>query len=259
MNMHHKLLLASGLLGLAACSRTIEVADHDGKALAAAIQAANADTGKTTIRLAKRGMYVIDSPAEAGLLLPSIRGHVEIEGNGAEIRAYTDQPVALLQVEKNGELELQRLSLAEGGDGAVRNYGELALDRVQIVDSSALRANAIVLNHGNLRAADSQIAFNSLSPVRRDAGTVLNYGSIELDRSAIHDNYTLGKYPSLAVAGGVLNYGELRVDGLTMANNSADNGGDLLSASGILNLGNGQVSGDIAGIRETMPVVPLGR
>lgn len=259
MNMHHKLLLASGLLGLGACSRTIEVADHDGKALATAIQAANASTGKTTIRLAKRGMYVIDSPAEAGLLLPSIRGHVEIEGNGAEIRAYTDQPVALLQVEKNGELELQHLSLAEGGDGAVRNYGELALDRVKIVDSSALRANAIVLNHGNLRAEDSQIAFNSLSPARRDAGTVLNYGSIELDRSAIHDNYTLGKYPGLAVAGGVLNYGELRVDGLTMANNSADNGGELLSASGILNLGNGQVSGDIAGIRETMPVVALGR
>ena len=67
-----------------------------------------------------------------------------------------------------------------------------------------------------------------------------------------------GKF-DLAVAGGVLNYGELRVDGLTMANNSADNGGDLLSASGILNLGNGQVSGDIAGIRETMPVVALGR
>lgn len=259
MNTHRKLLIASGLIAIAGCSRTIDVADHDGKALAAAIHAANADSGKTTIRLAKHGMYVIDSPAEAGLLLPSIRGHVEIEGNGAEIRAYTDQPVALLQVEKQGELELQRLSLAEGGDGAVRNFGELALDRVQIVDSSALRASAIVLNHGTLHADASRIAFNSLSPARRDAGTILNYGRIELDRTTIHDNYTLGKYPGLAVAGGVLNYGELRVDGLTMANNNADNGSGLLTAAGILNLGNGQVSGDVAGIRETMPVAALAR
>ncbi|MFT3805539.1 hypothetical protein [Arenimonas sp.] len=259
MTPHRMLLLAPGLIALAACSRTIDIADHDGKALAAAIHAANADAGKTTIRLAKRGMYVIDAPAEPGLLLPSVRGHIEIQGNGAEIRAYTDQPVALLQVETKGELRLQSLSLAEGSDGAIRNFGELEFERVSIVDSSAQRANAIVLNHGTLHAEDSRIAYNGLSPALRDAGTVLNYGRIELDRSAIHDNYTLGKYPSLAVAGGVLNYGELRVDGLTMANNNADNGGDLLSTTGILNLGNGRVSGDIASIRETLPVAALGR
>lgn len=259
MNLHRNILLASGLLALAACSRTIDVADHDGKGLVAAIHAANAASEPTRIRLAKRGLYVIDRPAEAGLLLPSIRGDIEIEGNGAEIRAYTDQPVALLQVEKQGELRLERLSLAEGGDGAVRNYGELELDRVSIVDNSALRASAILLNHGELRAEDSRIAFNSLSPTLRDAGTVLNYGRIEFDRTSIHDNYALGKYPSLAVAGGVLNYGQLSVDGLTMANNSADNGGESLNAAGILNLGNGRVSGKVASIRETIPVASLGR
>lgn len=257
MRTYRRLLLASGVIALAACSRTIEVADHDGKALAAAIHAANADPGKTVIRLARHGMYVIDAPAEAGLLLPSVRSDIEIEGNGAEIRAYTDQPVALLQIEKQGELTLERLSLAEGGDGAVRNYGELVLDRVQIVDSSALRANAIVLNHGTLLAEDSQIAFNSLSRAQRDAGTVLNYGRIEFDRSAIHDNRALGKYPGLAIAGGVLNYGQLRVDGLTLANNNADNGGELLAAAGILNLGNGNVSGDASSLREAGPIAAL--
>jgi hypothetical protein len=261
MRHHSRLFIAALLLGLTACSRTIEIADHDAAGLTAAIRQANTSGRKTTLRLARHGMYVVHDAAEAGLVLPSVRGKLTIEGNGAEIRAYTGEKVALLQVERGGELRIEKLSLAEGSEGAVRNYGELALDKVRITDSFARRAIAIVLNHGKLRARDSEIAYNTLAVAQRDAGTVLNYGKIELDRTAIHDNRALGKYPSLAVAGGVLNYGSLQVDGLRLADNDADNGGELLSAVGILNIGNGRVSGDIGAdaIRETMPVAVLAR
>ena len=59
----------------------------------------------------------------------------------------------------------------------------------------------------------------------------------------------------------MLNYGSLKVDGLQLADNDADNGGDFLSAAGILNIGNGRVSGDIGreAIRETMPVAVMAR
>lgn len=258
MNLRSKLLFASVLLGLAACSRTVEIGDHDAAGLAAAIRQANDSGRSTTLRLARHGMYVVRDDAGDGLLLPSVRGKLAIEGNGAEIRAYTRGPVALLQVEQGGELHLEKLSLAEGSDGAVRNFGTLVLDQVRITDSVARRAQGIVLNHGVLSARDSEIAYNTLAIARRDAGTVLNYGDIELDRTTIHDNRTLGQYPSLAVAGGVLNYGRLSVDGLRLADNDADNGGGLFQTAGILNIGNGQVRGQIArdAIREATALAP---
>lgn len=243
------LLLIAGLGSVAACGRgaEVEIANNDSAALVEAIRQANARPGHDTIRLARNGLYILGSVAEPGLLLPPIRGELTIEGNHGEIRGYSDQPAALLQVEPGAELAIANLVLAEGTDGAVRNYGTLQLDHVAIVDGSVSQMPAIVLNHGQLEVRDSQIAFNLLLANRRDSGTVLNYGDIILERSRIHDNRAVGRQPSVATAGGILNFGSVKVDGLVLEHN--DLPGEetpQLSFGGILNLGNGKVSGTTA-------------
>jgi hypothetical protein len=237
------LLLVIGTSLLIGCAKHIDVANNDPQGLVRAIEQANRGPGKYVIRLARRGVYILDRPAEPGLLLPRIRGELVIEGVGAEIRGYSARPLALLQVEKGARLSLDRLTLAEGSDGAVRNFGRLSLEHVGIIDSTGAERSAIVLNHGELTARDSEIAYNTLAIARRDAGTVLNYGQMGLERTSIHDNRAQGRSRDQAVAGGVLNFGKLRVDGLALAHNQADENPADLSFAGILNLGNGSVEG----------------
>jgi hypothetical protein len=240
------LLLVIGTSLLIGCANRVELANHDARGLVRAIAQANSEPGKHVIRLANRGVYILDRAAEPGLLLPRIRGELVIEGVGAEIRGYSDQPLALLQVEKGARLSLDRVTLAEGSDGAVRNFGRLRLDQVGIIDSTGADRSAIVLNHGELSARDSEIAYNTLAIARRDAGTVLNYGTIDFERTVIHDNRAVGRSPDQAVAGGILNFGALRVDRLTLTGNEADDEHAGLNFAGILNLGNGIVEGDTA-------------
>lgn len=238
-------VMIAGLSGLNACSRStdIEIANNDSKALVEALRRASATPGHDTIRLARNGLYILGGEAETGLLLPSLHGDITIEGNRSEIRGYSAKPAAIIQVEDGADVRIENLVLAEGTDGALRNYGNLRLEHVAIVDSSVSRTPAIVLNHGRIDALDSEIAYNLLLGNRRDAGTVLNYGEIELDRSRIHDNRALGRYPSVAVAGGILNFGSVKADGLLLENNEQPDDAPSLSFGGILNLGNGRFSG----------------
>jgi len=253
--------LLMGMFFLAGCSRQVDVADHDVRGLLAAIRTANTTPGPHVIRLAHRGLYVLSESAEPGLLLPTVRSDLVIEGDGSEIRGYSGEKLALLQVEKGSQLTLDKLSLAEGSDGAIRNFGTLHLNEVRVTDSTGSRISAIVLNHGRLDARNSEIAYNTISIAQRDAGTVLNYGDIELDGTSIHDNRASTKYPGQATAGGVLNFGSLRIDGLQLQDNDAEGAGDALDFPGILNVGNGVVEGktDRGTVREATALADLGR
>ena len=250
MRIHFTLLMLVGSVSLSACSRGtgVEIANNDSAGLVRAIQQANASPGHDTIRLARNGLYVLGDAAQAGLLLPAVQGKLTIEGNHAEIRGYSPKPAALVQIDRGAALQLENLVLAEGTDGAIRNYGQLSLDNVAVVDSSVDRLPAIVLNHGRLQARDSEIAYNLLLASRRDAGTVLNYGEIELEGFRIHGNRALARSPELAVSGGILNFGTISGKGLQLEDNNLQ-GEDTpgLSFGGILNLGNGRVDGITAG------------
>lgn len=258
MTYSHRLTLLALAL-LSGCARVTDIADHDSRALVAAIRQANADPGPHTLRLAKHGLYLLDTAAEPGLLLPAIHGQLRIEGNGAEIRGYTDQRLALLQVGRGGTVALTDLELAEGGQGAIRNFGALDLDHVRVTDSTGSRIDAIVLNVGQLRAHDSEIAYNALTSAQRDAGTLLNYGQLDLARTRIHDNLAAGTVPQQAVAGAILNFGRVQVDGVDTSNNSIESDGGPLRFAGILNLGSGQVEGSIGSgtVRAADPVALL--
>lgn len=205
-----RLLLGCALvLSSAACTRESRIADHDGKALVAALAAAQSGNGPHRIVLARRGSYVLSSPSETGLLLPSITGDLTIEGNGAEIRSYADGAVALLEVGREGNVTLRDLALAEGSDGAIRNFGTLRLVSTRVMDSSANRASSIVLNRGTLRMEDSVVAFNSLDGDDRDSGMVLNYGDLLVANARVTDNVVAHG------VNGVLNLGRGRIQGET--------------------------------------------
>ena len=243
-------LLLLATMALSACTSKVEMLpNNDARALVDAIRVANATPGQHTIRLARNGLYVLAQEAEPGLLLPSIRGKLVIEGNGSEIRAYTSSRVALLEVGDLGNVTVRQLSLAEGSNGAIRNFGKLSLESSRVVDSTGTQVSAIVLNHGELIARQSEFAYNALEDSQRDAGTVLNYGKLTLEGSRIHDNRVQRARAALGAAGAVLNMGILNVDSTLLENNVAvDTASDsgqpgYLRFAGVLNLGNGRVEG----------------
>lgn len=240
------LLLSAAILGLSACSRGLEfeIANTDSAGLAEAIRAANQTPGHDTIRLARNGFYILSQEAEAGLLLPAVRGKLTIEGNHAELRGYSARPAAILEVGEDARLRIHDLVMAEGTNGTLRNYGRLRLANVEVVDGSVATVPAIVLNHGELDADGVEIAYNHLLSNRRDAGTVLNYGQARFTDSLIHGNRAVGRYPTVVVSGGVLNFGRVEARGLAFADNEIPSDDpQRISFGGILNLGNGEVTG----------------
>lgn len=48
-------------------------------------------------------------------------------------------------------MTLRDLALAEGSDGAIRNFGTLRLVSTQVLDSTGNRSSSIVLNRGRLQ------------------------------------------------------------------------------------------------------------
>lgn len=239
------LTVVSSLLVGCAGGIEAEIANNDSAGLADAIRAANARPGHSTIRLQRRGLYILGQEAQDGLLLPAVAGKLTIEGNHAEIRGYSGAPAAILEVSAGAEMRIENLVIAEGTNGIVRNYGQLRLENVGIVDGSVRTIPAIVLNHGQLEAVGGEIAYNHLLSNRRDAGTVLNYGQARFTDTRIHGNRAIGSYPTLAVSGGILNFGEIQAHGLAFADNEIP-AEDLprLSFGGILNVGNGRVEGE---------------
>lgn len=240
------LLVITVAAGLCACGRGFEaeIANNDSVGLSDAIRAANAAPGHSTIRLARNGFYILSREDEAGLLLPSIQGRLTLEGNYAELRGYSTRPAAILEVQEGARLEIENLVVAEGTDGTLRNYGWLRLDNVDVVDGSVSASPAIVLNHGELVAIGGEIAYNHLLSNRRDAGTVLNYGSARFTDTRIHGNRAIGRYASVAASGGVLNFGLVEADDLAFDDNELPaEDRPRLSFGGILNMGNGRVTG----------------
>lgn len=217
------------------------VRNRDAAALAGAIRHANESPGADVIVLSRGGIYPILDAAADGLALPTVTGALRIEGNGAEIRRYTDARLMLLQVAPGAHLELHGLTLAEGARGAVHNRGTLVLEHVRITDSTSSEPAAIVLNEGELFASDSEFGFNQLLGARSDGGTLVNRGVMHLTNTRIVSNSASREHP-LTAAAAVLNLGTLELEAVTVADNrlSGETGGELTA---VLNLLGGHSSG----------------
>jgi hypothetical protein len=240
-------LLAALALALTApaLAADVDIGNRDPDGLAAAMQVANDTPGEHRIRLAAGGLYTLDG-APGGRRLPVVTGRLVIDGRGAEIRRYGKGPLTLIEVADGAELTLANLTLAEGNHGALRNFGQLALQSVRIVDSSGEGLRGVVVNHGSLRAEDSLFAWNRVDGAGRDAGTVINHGDLQLLRSRIEGNRVSRRWPSLAVAGAVLNHGRLAIEDCDIIDNAIDDDFGGLAADGVLNLDTGSVDGQLA-------------
>jgi hypothetical protein len=245
--VHRPTLASSVLLVLASLLQEAAAADYfianrDTTGLAAAIRHANSTPQPDTLHLAKDGLYALDGEAEAGLALPPILGRLTLRGHGAEIRRNTAQPLALLEVARDGELDIHALTLAEGGRGAVRNHGTLRLHASAVVDGTTQSENAIVQNFGTLEARDTVFGYNQVAGAGRDAAIVLNYGSMHLQRCRVAANSLSRRYPTLAAAP-LLNYGELVLDAIALEDNVVIDGFEGLASAAVLNLGVGRTAG----------------
>ena len=227
------------------------VANRDSAGLAGAIRHANASPGADIIFLAKDGLYAFDAPTEAGLALPPVQGRLTLVGRGAEIRRNTEQALALLEVAAGAELDVDSLTLAEGSRGSVRNHGTLRVWRSAIVDGTTLSESAIVQNYGRFEARDSTIGYNQVTGAGRDAGIVLNYGSMRLENCRLAGNQLSRRYPTLAAAP-LLNYGELAVQALAFEDNAILDDFEGMASAAVLNLGTGRTAGS-----EPPPILPL--
>ncbi len=229
------------LCGVSAQAAEIRVADRDTQGLIRALQQANASTEKTTIRLARHGLYTLTQPV-AGTRntgLPVLKGPVVIDGNRAEIRRYSDADFTLLAIAETATVAISDLTLAEGSEGAILNHGKLKLRRVKVIDNVARHQSAIIENYGDIRIIDSQIGFNQLAGAERDAGTVVNYSVLHIDTSEIASNWISRRYDSLYAASAVLNFGELHLRGVQIKHNTAESGQNERALGSIVNLGKG--------------------
>lgn len=252
-------LLLTVALGPIHAAQVVDIADRDADALVAAIHQANQSREATTIRLAAGGLYTLVTPADDDreLGLPAVTGDLTILGNDADLRRYSDQDFALLAVADGGKLRIERLTLAEGSRGALVNRGELALDQVRIVDNVARAVPAIVENYGRLSVRDSEISYNQLAGAERDAGTVLNYGHLELIGSSIESNWVSRRYDSLVAASAVLNLGELKLARVRVRENTAFPEMIEASLGAIVNVGNGALQASDLTLENNEPVDTL--
>jgi len=239
------IVLLPGLSAAAAADDTIRIADRDTAALIRAIEQANLATGPTRIALAAGGLYTLDAAQPGQLGLPAIRGRLAIDGHGAEIRRYSPASMTLLEIAPGADVELSRLTLAEGSLGAIRNRGRLRLQSVVVSDSTGEALRGIVVNHGDMQASDSVFAWNRVEAGGRDIGTIINHGRLELRRSSITDNRLSRQFGTLAAAGAVLNFGALRLDDVDVGRNAIDDELGGLAYPAVVNLDSGRINGTV--------------
>lgn len=211
--------------------------------LVEAIQQAN-QTPEADIITLERALYVL-AKAEDGVhqsALPPITSPIVIRGNGAELRRYAKEDFRLLHVSESGHLKLERVVLAEGSIGAIRNRGSAELFGVVLVDSTARGASAIVENFGEMSLRGCEVSFNTVAGASRDAGTIVNWGRLSLNDTTFQGNQLSRRHEGVALASTVLNYGTAEIDDVIIAENQV---GDPIPIGApqapLVNLGNGRL------------------
>lgn len=238
-------LLGTALLGLlampvAAVVYSVEAGDTQG--LIRAIESANQTPGAHLIDL-QRGVYLLrQAYADSNNGLPVVVGQVRLMGNGAELRRYAQDDFRILEVAPGAHVRVDGLVIAEGSFGALSNHGRLECRRCLFLDHTDQRHRAIVENFGELQLTSSEVSFNTLVNAARDAGTIVNFGTVRLERSRLQGNRLSRRVSSLSLATAVLNYGVAELEDVRILENEVQWSAGVTQAEvgGVLNLGNGR-------------------
>lgn len=254
-----RLGLVSGLMGsisASAASTVFPVATTE--QLVEAIQRAN-ETPEADVISLERALYVLDAvqAQDQAAALPAITTAIVIRGNGAELRRYADDNSRIFYVAAAGHLRLERIILAEGSLGAIRNFGKTDLRRVQLVDNTANGAQAIIENHGEMSIEACEVSFNTIAGAQRDAGTIVNWGELTLAATTFEGNLLSRRYPGVALASTLLNYGHATITDVVIAENIvADEqgiGAPEAPQAPLVNLGNGRLDLKLVRERDNLP------
>ncbi|MEO6172265.1 MAG: hypothetical protein ABIP02_04030, partial [Arenimonas sp.] len=160
-----------------------------------------------------------------------------------EIRRYTKASVALVTTDKNSNVTLRNLILAEGSEGALVNNGDLLLDRVKIVDSNSGKGQAIITNFGRMSLSNSELAYNQIPVSAHDAGVIVNRGELSLSFSKVHSNTIRQDKNPLSFALGALNFGDIKINDFRIDGNDIDPEINASQLAGIINIGKAKVHG----------------
>jgi hypothetical protein len=141
----------------------------DTAALIRAIERANGAGQAVTLRLERGCTYAlsgVNNQTDGANGLPSIRGEITIEGNGATIersRAAGAPDLRLFHVASGGSLTLQEITLGNGSatyGGAIYNRGAVQVIDSTIVGNKATQGGAIYVRRGSLELFNSTISDN---------------------------------------------------------------------------------------------------
>ena len=211
------------ILGGHAQAMVFNVERGNAEGLAEAIDAANRNAGADVIEI-EAGLYSLQQqiPTAHGLVaLPVITDDLVIRGARAELRAYTSKAVHLLQIAKGAQVRIIGLTLAEGSDGALVNFGNAELQSVQIIDQSTRTASAIVSNYGNIQLRRCELSFNTVNNAAQNAGTIVNYGLARIQNTRMVGNIVSRRFESLMLASAILNYGNAELTDVKVSDSEA--------------------------------------
>ncbi len=227
-------VLAAIAIASQANAMVYSVAQGDSLGFAKAITLANASPEADVIELAA-GVYVLEGAVkgkEGFVTLPVVTGRLVIRGAKAELRAYTDRSVHLLEVATDASLKLEGVTLAEGTDGALVNYGRTELREVSVIDQTTRTAPAIISNFGEMSLVRCELSFNTIN-ASQNAGTIINYGFAGIRNTRIRGNIVSRRFQSLVLASVLLNYGKAELQKVTLSDNEAVGGLPSVSVSGV--------------------------
>ena len=222
--------LALGL-PLSVQAETFRCRAGDVPCLIAAINKANANGEKNTIRL-EAGAYTLTaidngSPGNANGL-PVITSPLTITGRGAERtiieRAASAPEFRILRVAADGTLTLTRLTLRGGSGGSsgggISNAGTVTLVRTTVTDNTASLGGGI-LNTGTLTLLHSAVTSNGREPFTCSLG-----GGISTSGTATIAYSTIAGNACALFAGGLyVRGGTVTLHASTVTDNFAQDGG----------------------------------
>ena len=243
--------LAGAPLAAAAPPPGVSIPCNNIAALDAAIVAANADTGPSTIVLATDCTYVLTSAYSGSNGLPTITEDVQLVGNFTRIERSTSAPdFRIIEISGTGDLTTTGIVYSNGivdGDGgcflmidsatltinggAIHNCqavaggaiadddgtdGPLTVTGVHLVNNFAEEVGgAIFINDGNVVKLQGSILTANLASA---GGAIFTDGSVVLQNTAVYQNHAFD------VGGGVLkDGGTVVLISSSVMNNTPDN------------------------------------
>ncbi|MET8452413.1 hypothetical protein [Streptomyces sp. NPDC005209] len=234
--------------GHAASASTVASANCSAAALVRAINAANASPGPSTIRLARKCVYRLTTPApnDPANGLPAIRSDIRIDGQGATITRAKGAPrFRILAVAEGGTLTISRVTITNGSatdcplfpgqavcGGGISNLGTLNAANITVryntATSNLPAEGGGIDSDGRATLTDVDISYNTARYTgtevgSADGGGLANDGLLTVRHSLVAGN-SVSVTPntgSFAFGSGQASFADARIERSTYAGNRA--------------------------------------